>query len=752
MIVPPSSASPYTASAEHLRDELARVAGLLRAHLLRFRLSRPEMDRERFWHLTDPYLDALARDESLSPLDAFAPPDDVRALLDWSVERRVDIAKRIAATRSVDLRLMRLAREFSLRAEELDVLLAALLPAMHSAYRHLLGVLQHDPARSQATAGLIIEMLSASPRDHAQLHARLSPTGRLASERLIALSGTDDEPLVTRNVVVDERVVTFLLGADIPDPRITNLVREFDEPVEPKSLPLAQEVLARLEMLPNLRVAEPELIPRLRLRFSGPDADLAIRAFACVAAGLRRRLLVVDMDKALGSVSSWPLLVDLALREARLAGSIPIFTGLARLLENQEHAQRVEYFLQRLAMFAHPAAVETAAAAPEPLSRGEWIPFHLPAPGVPLRECLWKQLLASAPHGVADPAALAAALARSFQFTASQIRDGWQAAHGLARHRNVFISTVEEQDLYQACRQQSAQRLVSFAQRIEPRPKLTLEKDIVLPPASKRLLGELRSRIRHHASIHSRMGLGEHMRLGRGVIALFVGGSGTGKTMAAEVLASDQQLDLYRIDLASLVSKWVGETEKNLARIFADAERANCMLFFDEADAICGRRGQIKDAQDRWAGLEVNYLLQRIEEYSGVVILATNLRQNMDDAFQRRIHVIVEFPVPDAESRRAIWERLLPAADSCGVSSEEIREIAQRFELTGGNIRNVVLDACYRAAESGNPRVITSRHLVASTARELQKLARPVTRGEFGHFYDWAMQDVVTPPDPVGSA
>jgi len=189
----------------------------------------------------------------------------------------------------------------------------------------------------------------------------------------------------------------------------------------------------------------------------------------------------------------------------------------------------------------------------------------------------------------------------------------------------------------------------------------------------------------------------------------------------------------------------VGETEKNLNRIFADAERANCMLFFDEADAMFGRRGEVKEAHDRWANLEVNFLLQRIEEYSGVVILATNLRQNIDDAFQRRIHVIVEFPVPDAASRRTIWERLLPKGARSAVSSEELNEISQRFDLTGGNIRNVVVDACYRALDEGEGPV-TARHLVASTAREFQKSARPVTRGDFGRFYDSAMQDVVAPP------
>jgi SpoVK/Ycf46/Vps4 family AAA+-type ATPase len=237
------------------------------------------------------------------------------------------------------------------------------------------------------------------------------------------------------------------------------------------------------------------------------------------------------------------------------------------------------------------------------------------------------------------------------------------------------------------------------------------------------------------------------------VLALFVGASGTGKTMAAEALAGARGVDLYRVDLAALVSKWVGETEQNLSRIFTDAERARCMLFFDEADAIFGRRGEVKEARDRWANLEVNYLLQRVEDFTGVVILATNFRQNIDEAFLRRVHVVAEFPMPDAGLRRGIWAGLLPDPSRHSVTAAELDELADRFELSGGNIRNVVLDACFRAVKTPD-RVLTVRHLVASAAREYQKIGHSVSRGEFGPvFYEWAMEDVIAPTlaaEPAG--
>lgn len=743
--LPQGRGGPYDSNEDHLRDELHRVGGLVRAQLLRFRLACPEAQRERFWHLPDDYLDALAHDNDHSPLESFESASDVRELLTWVADRRTAIDRRINATKSVDLRLVRLTREFGLAQAEVDGLLLALLPALHSTYRRWYGILQHDAARAMATAGLLTEMLATSGGDYLAPFDAVAPAGRLAQGRLLVLGGSDDEPLAVRSALVEDRITDFLFATDHLDARIAAVSRWFDEPADLRALPIPKETANRLEMLPNLRAAEPEFLKHLRVEFLGPDPGLAIRAFAAVAAGLGRRLLVIDVNYALGYGTAWPLVVDCALREARLGAAVPIFTSVGSLREQGESGHRFEYLMARLAGFPHPAAIEVGSPSGEE-GRGAsgWIPFRLAAPTITMREKLWADLLASGSNRIPDRDVVARDLATAFQLTDSQIREAWRTAEGLARRRNVFIASIEPGDLFSACRRQSARRLVAFAQRIEPRTNLVLDRDLVLPSANKRALFELRARIRNHARVHAEMGLGDHMRLSRGVTALFVGGSGTGKTMAAEVLASEQQIDLYRIDLAALVSKWVGETEKNLSRIFADAERANCMLFFDEADAMFGHRGEVKEARDRWANLEVSYLLQRIEEYSGVVILATNLRQNIDDAFQRRIHVVVEFPAPDATSRRQIWERLLPARSRSAVSAEDLDDVAQRFELTGGNIRNAVLDACYRAVDNDDDS-ITTRHLIASTAREYQKISRPVTQGDFGRFYDWAMEDVIAP-------
>ena len=221
--------------------------------------------------------------------------------------------------------------------------------------------------------------------------------------------------------------------------------------------------------------------------------------------------------------------------------------------------------------------------------------------------------------------------------------------------------------------------------------------------------------------------------MGKGVNVLFAGPSGTGKTMAAEIIAADLGLELYKIDLSSMVSKYIGETEKNLDRVFTAAREANAILFFDEADAIFGKRSEVKDAHDRYANIEVGYLLQQMERYDGVVILATNLRKNMDDAFIRRLHVAVEFPFPEEADRLLIWRKVFPAQAPLA-GDVDLAFVAKQFKLTGGNIRNIALLAAYLAADEGD--TITMRHVMRALKREYQKLGKLVTAAEFGIYFD----------------
>ncbi len=242
-------------------------------------------------------------------------------------------------------------------------------------------------------------------------------------------------------------------------------------------------------------------------------------------------------------------------------------------------------------------------------------------------------------------------------------------------------------------------------------------------------LREICNHARYRHIVYGEWGFDRKLSRGKGLNALFSGPPGTGKTMAAEVIANELGLDLYKIDLSQVVSKYIGETEKNLDKIFQEAGTSNAILFFDEADALFGKRSEVKDAHDRYANIETGYLLQKMEEYEGIAILATNLRSNMDGAFVRRMNFIVELPLPHEKERRAIWEGIWPE-NTPRSERLDLDFVARRFEITGGNIRNIALAAAFMAADNGG--IVDMKHLVHATRREYQKMGKIVSEGEFG--------------------
>jgi SpoVK/Ycf46/Vps4 family AAA+-type ATPase len=284
-------------------------------------------------------------------------------------------------------------------------------------------------------------------------------------------------------------------------------------------------------------------------------------------------------------------------------------------------------------------------------------------------------------------------------------------------------------DLLAGARTQNAAGLERLARRISPRYGWA---DLILPPGIEEQLREIVARVRHRAAVLDGWDMAKVAARGRGVTTLFAGESGTGKTMSAEVMAGALGLDLYVIDLATVVDKYIGETEKNLDRIFDEADRVNGVLLFDEADAIFGKRSEVKDARDRYANTEIAYLLQRMERFEGIAILTTNLRSNLDEAFLRRLDALVEFPVPDADDRLRLWTRCLrpgmPQSDDI-----DLPFLAKAFELPGGNIRNIALAGAYLAAADDRP--LGMADLVRATGREYRKLGRLCVPSEFGAYH-----------------
>jgi SpoVK/Ycf46/Vps4 family AAA+-type ATPase len=382
-------------------------------------------------------------------------------------------------------------------------------------------------------------------------------------------------------------------------------------------------------------------------------------------------------------------------------------------------------------------AGDTTWEPADALHTSPFIRVEFPRPTYAERVGLWAASLdGHAPH---EAGVSLGPLAEKFRFSGGQIRDAVATARNLARWRDPEHGRVTMADLYAASRLQSNRKLAALARKITPH--YTWD-DIVLPPDRMRQLREICNYVKYRAQVYDDWGFDSKLSLGKGLAVLFAGPSGTGKTMAAEVMAHELSLDLYKIDLSTIVSKYIGETEKNLARVFAEAEASNAILFFDEADALFGKRSEVRDSHDRYANIEISYLLQKMEEYEGVVILATNLHKNMDDAFVRRMHFSVEFPFPTAPYRRRIWEGIWPG-DTPRDPELDLDFMARRFEMAGGNIRNIALAAAFLAADEcaahpsdndGCGKVVDMTHLVRATQREYQKMGKVVVEGDFGEY------------------
>jgi AAA+ superfamily predicted ATPase len=357
------------------------------------------------------------------------------------------------------------------------------------------------------------------------------------------------------------------------------------------------------------------------------------------------------------------------------------------------------------------------------------MPLPIDMPGFGERVWLLEVMLGDAP-GVPDQEDITT-LANRYRMNRLQLQQSVAFARdrAWARGDGGVDAPLSFEDLVSGARAQFSRDIGALAKRHTPRFGFD---ELVLPEKEKAHLTELIAFVERRGTVYEDWGFRQKFSRGTGAKALFFGRSGTGKTMAAEVIAKHLSLDLFKVDLSSIVSKWVGETEKNLATVFDRAEEAQAVLLFDEADALFGQRTSVGSAVDRYANLETNYLLQRIEEYDGIAILSSNFKQNIDEAFTRRFHFILEFPFPDRASREEIWSRAVPH-EAPLADNVDFEFLADRFKFTGGNIKNTILRAAFLAASERSPE-IRMRHLVRAVFREYQNLERDPSRREFG---DW---------------
>jgi hypothetical protein len=589
----------------------------------------------------------------------------------------------LAAPAAIDC----LAERFGLSPFERELLLLVAGVEMDAELAELCAGATAGTRRPHASFGLALAVL---PEPH---WSALTPLRPLRRWRLV--EPADDGALVTARLRIDERVLHYLAGINHLDVRLQPLVRPLGE--------AAAMADAHRDIVQAIGAALDSCAPPLPVvELAGADTHGKQDVAAALAARHGLALYAIAGEDVPSSPYEVEVLAGLWERETALAEA-------ALLVECADGAPAPAAlrFAQRVQGLVLITTREPAAHARAVLR------YRIDKPSRAEQRRLWGEAL-----GPAAPRAQSAVEGIAAQFRLSA-RDIVRTAHEVVRSADP---AAIDSALWQACRGLERVRLDGLAQRINSRAAWD---DLVLPPPQAALLREIAVHARHRLTVYERWGFAAKSARGLGLAVLFAGESGTGKTMAAEVLANELELELFRIDLAAVVSKYIGETEKNLARVFDAAEDSGALLLFDEADALFGKRSEVKDSHDRYANIEVSYLLQRMEAYRGLAILTSNQKAALDPAFQRRLRFVVHFPFPDAVQREAIWRGIFPVATPTrGLDPAKLA----RLHVAGGGIRNIALNAAFAAAETGEP--VGMSHLLRAAHAEAAKRERALTDGE----------------------
>jgi len=720
----PSGVALYATAWEHLADELRHLDLVIQRQVLeRGRAADSPLEQLKGLVISEEEVASLLSPRPEPPAAERRETGPFARLTEAAIRARRLIDERLRASvdRGVQLTLPLLSRLFQLSPLEEQCLIVCLGPEVDRKYDKLYAYLHDDVTRKKPTVDLVLHLLCRSAEERLAARAIFEPAAPLIRYALVQIAsphGDDPAPLLSRSLKLDDGITDLLLGFRWIHPRLEAFCRL--SPVGARDLESAPpEVVDRLQS--SLRAyfgeastARKNLVFHVRGPYGAGKRALA----AAAAETLGLPLLTAEVRKLPSDTGASLEPVRLLAREAFLQPAVLCVEGfdvllakaeerpgpLAALLESIEELSRVTFL------------VGGQSWRPEGhLGRSAFIEVDLGLPDDVERAGHWQRLAsARSPASGIDLGTLAG----KFRFTPGQIRDALDAAQTAAGWRDPRLGTITEQDLYAACRAISRPRLVALTRRVEPRHGWD---DIVLPPDAHTQLREICAQARHRSLVFGEWGFGRKLSLGKGLSALFSGPPGTGKTMAAEIIARELGLDLFKIDLSQVVSKYIGETEKNLDKTFAAAEHGNAILFFDEADALFGKRSEVRDSHDRYANVEISYLLQKMEEYEGISILATNLKQHLDEAFLRRLQGIVEFPFPDADYRERIWRVVFPPETPLG-EDVDFSRLAPEIKLAGGNIKNIALAAAFLAAEGSG--VVHTAHLLHAARREYQKLGR----------------------------
>jgi hypothetical protein len=617
-----------------------------------------------------------------------------------------------------------ITRLFQLGPFERDVLLLCLAPSVDSSFERLYGYALDDATQRYLTAGLAMELL-ATERGNEELAGTLwsclSPDAPLVRFGLLHLDSSPGAHRASEALRINRRIADYLMGVNHLDERASFLLQR----VHSQGCLSDDQERTVAELHHRVRSwSDREHMPLLQLLGPAGADSRAIACELCARCGLS--LYSVDLQPLFALGADRQNVYRLLERESLLLPCAYYVDSFSLDTAHRSDTTNFVEFLNHVRSF-----VIVGSREPWQCER-RVVTARLGRCAEPAQMLVWHADLATLRErsqttyeSDCDDAVIVH-LVQQFQFSPQQIHRVVREAYEVAALRTPDRPVLEAADLWATARMQAARAMDGLAERIVTRRSFD---ELVLPAEQLAQIREVASQAQHRVHVYERWGFGAKLSRGRGIAALFAGPSGTGKTMAAEVLANELDLDLYRIDLASVMSKYIGETEKNLRRVFDAAEESGAILFFDEADSLFGKRSEVRDSHDRYANIEINYLLQRMEDYRGLAILATNRKSLLDQAFLRRLRFLVDFPFPSTAERVRIWRGAFPPQ----AEREELDyQFLGRMEIAGGNISNIALNAAFLAAGQGTS--IQMHHIAAAARREYAKIDKLMVDSEFGRY------------------
>jgi hypothetical protein len=612
----------------------------------------------------------------------------------------------------VPFALKRLSQALNLSEFEVEILILCVGMELDGGWGNLCAHASGDPQRAYPTLGLAMA-ISSNPN-----WAALAPNSPLRRWRLIDVGVGN--ALTICPLRIDERILHYLSGVCYLDERLLGIIEPVSslQTLVPSHRQVVQQMTATWEALAGT------FLPVLQLCGDDPNSKRAIAAMTCEQIGLKLHALSAEMISA--DLNQFQLLKCLCEREYSLSDTV--------LLVDCDHLEAIDpqkdSALSRFVETLDTPVIITSRDRRRQRQR-PIVTFDIHQPTSDEQQMIWQNALEST--NLVKPENMKAqidTLVSYFSLSAPAIQTACLKAKGVNQEILAQANPESESEqaehqlqlqnsLWNACRSQARPRLDELAQRIDSSAGWN---DLVLPEKERMVLQDIAAHVRQRLKVYEEWGFAGKGRRGLGITAMFAGGSGTGKTMAAEVLGMELKLDVYRIDLSSVISKYIGETEKNLRRLFDAAEGGGVILLFDEADALFGKRSEVKDSHDRHANIEVSYLLQRMEAYRGLALLTTNLKSSLDQAFLRRLRFVVQFPFPDSKQRLEIWQRVFPKRTP--TDSLDFQKLA-KLNVAGGNIRNIALNAAFIAADANEP--VQMKHVLQAAKIEYIKLEKPMT-------------------------